>query len=96
MDKMVEAHFVQFWEGKNEIMAVTTMKQFALTLAIDLFLSTTECLQFQSLAHDIDTCIEGALTPPIYFPGTKYHNGMLSHDHILHTHDTIICHRYKV
>lgn len=60
MDKMAKAHFVQFWEGKNEIMAVTTMKQFALILATDLFMSTTECLQFQSLAHDIDTCIEGA------------------------------------
>jgi len=94
MDKMVKAHFVQFWEGKNEIMAVTTMKQFALTLAIDLFLSTTECLQFQS--YDIDTCIEGTLTPPIDFHGTKYHNAMLSHDHILHTLDTIICHRSKV
>jgi hypothetical protein len=41
MDKMVKAHVVQFREGKNVIMAVTTMKQFALTLAIDLFLSTT-------------------------------------------------------
>jgi len=96
IDKMVKAHFVQFWERKDEIMAMPTMKQFALALVINLFMSTKESFQFQSLAHDIDTCLERAITLPIDSPRTKYHNAKLSHDCILYTIGRIICNRHKV
>jgi hypothetical protein len=96
MDKMVRAHFVQFWEGKDEIMAFAIIKQFAFALAADLFFSITEGPQFRSLAHDLFTLSQGIARPPLDFPGTSYHNAKLSRIRILCTLDTIICQRRKV
>ncbi len=96
MDKMVRSHFVQFWEGKDEIMAFTTVKQFTFALAADLFVSLIDGPQFQSLLHDIETLGKGIVHPPINFPGTVYYNAKLSRDRILHILDTIVCQRRKV
>jgi cytochrome P450 len=95
MDKMVRAHFVQFWEGKDEIMAFAIIKQFAFALAADLFFSITEGPQFRSLARDLFTLSQGIAQPPLDFPGTSYHNAMLSRSRILCTLDTVICQRRK-
>jgi cytochrome P450 len=96
MDKMVRAHFVQFWEGKDEIMAFAIIKQFAFALAADLFFSITEGPQFRSLARDLFTFSQGIAQPPLDFPGTSYHNAKLSRSRILCTLDTVICQRRKV
>ncbi|KAH9548172.1 hypothetical protein CY35_11G074800 [Sphagnum magellanicum] len=95
MDKMVRAHFVQFWEGKDEIMAFAVIKQFAFALAADLFFSITEGPQFWSLERDLFTLSQGIAQPPLDFPGTAYHNAKLSRNRILCTLDTIICQRRK-
>jgi cytochrome P450 len=95
MDKMVRSHFVQFWEGKDEIMAFTTVKQFTFALAADLFFSLIDGPQFQSLRHDIETFAKGIVHLPINFPGTVYYNAKLSRDRVLHILDTIICQRRK-
>ncbi|KAH8935233.1 hypothetical protein BDL97_17G018500 [Sphagnum fallax] len=95
MDKMVRSHFVQFWEGKDEIMAFTTVKQFTFALAADLFVSLIDGPQLQSLLHDIETLGKGIAHPPINFPGTVYYNAKLSRDRILHILDTIVCQRRK-
>ncbi|CAK9197081.1 unnamed protein product [Sphagnum troendelagicum] len=95
MDKMVRAHFVQFWEGKDEIMAFAIIKQFAFALAADLFFSITEGPQFRSLACDLFTLSQGIAQPPLDFPGTSYHNAKLSRNRILCTLDTVICQRCK-
>jgi cytochrome P450 family 26 subfamily A len=96
MDKMVRAHFVQFWEGKDEIMAFAIIKQFAFALAADLFFSITEGPQFRSLERDLFTLSQGIAQTPLDFPGTPYHNAKLSRNRILCTLDTIICQRRKV
>jgi cytochrome P450 family 26 subfamily A len=93
---MVRSHFVQFWEGKDEIMAFTTVKQFTFALAADLFFSLIDGPQFQSLRHDIETFAKGIVHPPINFPGTVYYNAKQSRDRVLHILDTIICQRRKV
>jgi hypothetical protein len=96
MDKTVRAHFVEFWEGKDEIMAFAIIKQSTFALAADLFFSITDGPQFRSLAHDLFTLSQGIVQPPLDFPGTSYHNAKLSRNRILCTLDTIICQRRKV
>ncbi|KAH8938768.1 hypothetical protein BDL97_16G102100 [Sphagnum fallax] len=95
MEKMAKAHFVQFWEGKDQIMAFTTMKQFAFALAVDIFFSLTDGPEFQSLEHDIEIFLQGVISPPIDFPGTVYRNAKLSRERICRLLDTIICQRRK-
>ncbi len=96
MEIMVKAHFVQFWEGKDKIMAFKTMKRFAFALAVDIFFSLTDGPEFQSLEHDIEKFLQGIISPPIDFPGTVYHNAKLSRECICRLLDTIICQRRKV
>ncbi len=96
MHETTRAHFEQFWEKKDEVMAGTLFKNFTLSLAIDLFMSIREGPEFHALAHDMNTYVVGFMALPLDFPGTTYHKARLARKRLLHKLDIIICQKRKV
>jgi len=96
MHETTKAHFEQFWEKKDEIMAGTLLKKFTLSLAIDLFMSIREGPEFHALAHDMNIYVTGFVKLPLNFPGTAYHKALLARERLLHKLDIIICQKRKV
>jgi len=96
MHETTKAHFEQFWEKKDEIMAGTLLKKFTLSLAIDLFMSIREGPEFHALAHDMNIYVTGFVKLPLNFLGTAYHKALLARERLLHKLDIIICQKRKV
>jgi cytochrome P450 family 26 subfamily A len=96
MHKTTIAHFAQFWEGKDEIMAGNPIKHLTFSLATDLFMSIKEGLEFYSLQHHMEAYVRGLNELPLNFPGTVYRKAILSRENMLGTLDKIICCRRKV
>jgi hypothetical protein len=96
MDQTVRSHLDQFWENKEEVMGVETLKQFTFSLVSDLFLSIKDGPEFNSMAHDIELYLEGIMQLPLDFPGTSYHKARLARESLLQTLGTIISRRCKV
>ncbi|CAM6013127.1 unnamed protein product [Sphagnum balticum] len=95
MDQTVTSHLVQFWENKEEVMGVETLKKFTFSLVSDIFLSIKDGPEFNSMAHDIELYIGGILQIPLDFPGTNYHKARLARESLLQTLGTIISWRRK-
>ncbi|CAK9238648.1 unnamed protein product [Sphagnum jensenii] len=95
MHETTRAHFEQFWEKKDEIMAGKLLKKFTLSLAIDLFMSIREGPEFHALAHDMITYVAGFMSLPLNLPGTTYHKARLARKRLLHKLDIIICQKRK-
>jgi cytochrome P450 family 26 subfamily A len=96
MHETTKAHFEQFWEKKDAIMAGTLLKKFTLSLAIDLFMSIREGPEFHALAHDMNIYVTGFVKLPLNFLGTAYHKALLARERLLHKLDIIICQKRKV
>jgi cytochrome P450 family 26 subfamily A len=86
----------QFWENKEEVMGVETLKKFTFSLVSDLFLSIKDGPEFNSMAHDIELHLRGIMQLPLDFPGTNYHKARLARESLLQTLGTIISLRHKV
>jgi len=95
MDQMVRSHLNQFWENKEEVMGVETLKQFTFSLVSDLFLSIKDGPEFHSMAHDVELYLGGIMQLPLDFPGTNYHKARLARESLLQTLGTIISQRHK-
>ncbi len=96
MDQTVRSHLDRFWENKEEVMGVETLKQFTFSLVSDLFVSIKDGPEFNSMAHDIELYLGGILQLPLDFPGTNYHKARLARESLLQTLGTIISRRHKV
>jgi cytochrome P450 family 26 subfamily A len=96
MHETTKAHFEQFWEKKDAIMAGTLLKQFTLSLAIDLFMSIRKGPEFHAFGHDMNIYMAGFVALPLNFPGTTYHKARLARKRLLHKLDIIICQKRKV
>jgi cytochrome P450 family 26 subfamily A len=96
MHETTRAHFEQFWEKKDEIMAGMLLKKFTLSLAIDIFMSINEGPEFHALAHDTTTYVARFMALPLNFLGTTYHKARLARKRLLHKLDIIICQKRKV
>jgi hypothetical protein len=57
LDNAMKAHFQQFWEGRDEIKAMETIKHFLFSLVMDLFFSIIEGPEFHSMQHDVEDYI---------------------------------------
>ncbi|CAK9232082.1 unnamed protein product [Sphagnum troendelagicum] len=95
MHETTRAHFEQFWEKKDEIMAGTLLKKITFSLAIDLFMSIKEGPEFDTLAHDMNTYSVGFFALPLNFLGTTYHKATLAREKMLHTLDITIRQKRK-
>jgi cytochrome P450 family 26 subfamily A len=95
MHETTRAHFEQFWEKKDEIMAGTLLKKITFSLAIDLFMNIKEGLEFDTLAHDMNTYMAGFWALPLNFLGTTYHKARLAREKMLHTLDITIRQKRK-
>ncbi|CAK9267752.1 unnamed protein product [Sphagnum jensenii] len=95
MHKTTIAHFAQFWEGKDEIMAGNSIKHLTFSLAIDLFMSIKEGPDFYSLQHHMKAYVAGMSQLPLNFPGTIYRKAIISRENLFGTLDKVICCRRK-
>jgi cytochrome P450 len=95
MHKTTIAHFAQFWEGKDEIMARNPIKHLTFSMATDLFMSIKEGPEFYSLQHHMKAYMAGMRQLPINFPGTVYRKAILGRENMLATLDKVICCRHK-
>ncbi len=93
LDNTTKAHFQQFWEGRDEIKAMETIKHFLFSLLMDLFVSITKGHEFHSMQHNVEDYINGTFQLPIDFPGFAYHKAKLGCDNIKRTLDMIISRR---
>ncbi|KAH9570108.1 hypothetical protein CY35_02G022800 [Sphagnum magellanicum] len=59
MHKTTIAHFAQFWEGKDEIMAGNSIEHLTFSIAMDLFMSIKEGANFYSLQHHMKAYVTG-------------------------------------
>jgi cytochrome P450 family 26 subfamily A len=96
MHKITIAHFAQFWEGKDEIMAGNLIKHLTFSVAIDLFMSIKEGPDFYSLQHHMKAYVAGMSQLPLNFPGTIYRKAIISRENLFGTLDKVICCRRKV
>jgi cytochrome P450 family 26 subfamily A len=96
MHKTTIAHFAQFWEGKDEIMAGNSNKHFTFSIAIDLFMSIKEGPDFYSFQRHMKTYSTGLSQLPLNFPGTLYRKAIISRENMLGILDKMICCRRKV
>ncbi|CAM6059987.1 unnamed protein product [Sphagnum tenellum] len=95
MHETTRTHCEQLWEKKDEIMARTLLKKITLSLAIDLFMSIKEGLEFDTYAHDMNTYLARFFALPLNFLGTTYHKARLAREKMLHTLDITIHQKRK-
>jgi cytochrome P450 family 26 subfamily A len=96
MHKTTIAHFAQFWEGKDEIIAGNSIQHLTFSLATDLFMSIKEGPDFYSLQRHMKAYLIGLSQLPLNFPGTLYRKAIISRENMLGTLDKVICCRRKV
>jgi cytochrome P450 family 26 subfamily A len=96
MHKTTIAHFAQFWEGKDEIIAGNSIKHLTFSLATDLFMSIKEGPDFYSLHNHMNAYMIGLSQLPLNFPGTLYRKAIISREIMLGTLEKVICCRRKV
>ncbi len=96
MHKTTIAHFAQFWEGKDEIMARNPIKHLTFSMATDLFMSIKGGPEFYSLQHHMKAYMAGMRQLPINFPGTVFRKAILGRENMLGTLDKVISCRHKV
>jgi len=96
MHKKTIAHFAQFWEGKDEIMAGNSIEHLTFSIAMDLFMSIKEGANIYSLQRHMKAYVTRASQLPLNFPGTLYCKAITSCENMLDTLDKVICCRGKV
>ncbi|KAH9570075.1 hypothetical protein CY35_02G021200 [Sphagnum magellanicum] len=95
MHKTTIAHFAQFWEGKDEIMAGNSNTHFTFSIATDLFMSIKEGPNLYSFQHHMKAYSTGLSQLPLNFPGTLYRKAIISRENMLGILDKMICCRRK-
>jgi cytochrome P450 len=95
MHKATIAHFAQFWEGKDEIMAGNSNTHFTFSIATDLFMSIKEGPNLYSFQRHMKAYSTGLSQLPLNFPGTLYRKAIISRENMLGILDKMICCRRK-
>jgi len=97
IDAVTRDHLARFWEGKESILAVPTVKEFTFTVAAGLFVGVShQDPRFQSLQAATEDFLGGILQLPIDLPGTAYRKGRLARDTMYAIVDTLIAERKQV
>jgi cytochrome P450 len=96
MHKATIAHFAQFWEGKDEIIAGNSIKHLTFFITTDLFMSIKEGPDFYSFQRHTKAFLTGLNQLPLNFPGTLYRKAIISRENMLGILDKVICCRHEV
>lgn len=96
MEINVLAHLAEFWEGKEQVMAVNSIKKFTFKLSCDLFLSLQDGPELKKLEDDYAVLLDGLMSLPINLPGFRYHKALAARSLVLSFLDTCINRRREV
>ncbi|KAI3414712.1 PUM-HD domain-containing protein [Psidium guajava] len=72
MDEVTCNHIKANWEGKEEVLVYTTIKQYIFELTCQLFLSIRDPREIADLARPFTAFLEGAFSVPLNLPGTRF------------------------
>nr|PNR43492.1 hypothetical protein PHYPA_015873 [Physcomitrium patens] len=71
IEAIVRRHAAEYWEGKDQILGVPTAKEFAFTVAADLFMSMdNHDPLYRLFAQAHEEFVTGFFKIPIYLPGS--------------------------
>lgn len=96
MEANVVAHLAEFWEGKEQVMAASSINRFAFQLSCDLFLSLKGGPELKKLEQDFAVLIDGLFNLPINLPGFRYHKALAARTSVLSYLDVCINRRREV
>lgn len=96
MEANVLAHLAEFWEGKEQVMAASSIKHFAFKLSCDLFLTLTDGPELKKLEEEYAVLVDGLMNLPINLPGFRYHKSLAARTSVLSFLDTCIDRRREV
>lgn len=96
MDATARAHLAKYWDGKDRILGMPTMKKFTFLLAAELFVSISEGPEFDVLDEAVEDYMRGVLMLPINLPGFPYYKAKLARKVLLRTLGPIITRRRQV
>jgi cytochrome P450 len=96
MEAKVLAHLAEFWEGKEQVKAVSSIKHFAFQLSCELFLSLKDSPELKKLEAEYEALLDGLMTLPINLPGFRFHKSLAARSRVLAYLDTCILRRREV
>ena len=96
MEATVLAHLAEFWEGKELVMAVDSIKRFSFQLSCELFLSLKDGPELQKLEAEYKILLDGLMRLPVNLPGFRYHKALAMRPSVLAFLDTCIHRRREV
>jgi cytochrome P450 len=96
MEAKVLAHLAEFWEGKEQVKAVSSIKHFAFQLSCELFLSLKDGPELKKLEAEYKVLLDGLMTLPINLPGFRFHKSLAACSRVLAYFDTCILRRREV
>lgn len=77
IEAIVRRHAAEYWEGKDQILGVPTAKEFAFTVAADLFMSMdNHDPLYRLFAQAHEEFVTGFFKIPIYLPGSAYRKAL--------------------
>ena len=97
MCKIAKDHFMQHWEGRDEIFLGEMTKQFAFEVACFLFISMEAGPTLDGM-NTAFTQVHGGLFSilPYQIPGTSFYKAMKGRKHIDQVSDAVIARRRQV
>lgn len=96
MEATVVAHLAEFWEGKEQLMAVSSIKHFSFQVACDLFLSLKDGPELKKLEQEYTALVDGGMSFPINLPGFRFHKALVARTSVLSYLDVCINRRREV
>ncbi|KAL3518913.1 hypothetical protein ACH5RR_021502 [Cinchona calisaya] len=73
IDLVTQQHIRIHWQGKEEVIVFPTAKLYTFELACCLFLSLEDPNRIAKLAAKFNIFLEGLISNPINFPGTRFY-----------------------
>lgn len=97
MCALAKTNLAECWDGKDQILGVSVVKEFTFAAAADLFVSVKQGDPgFRQMSDAVEDYLGGIMQMPIDLPGTVYHKARLAREVMHRTLGPIIQQRQQV